>query len=83
MLLALRGWGREEFELASREFLSEVRFGLFAEMAGRWLLEAKFKAFPVDTRNMTHQAAAEAIKGQLAAQSEVKRLRAALGLDDG
>lgn len=83
MLLALRGWGREEFELASREFLAEVRFGLFAEMAGRWLQTAQFRAGPVDTRGMSDKTAGDAIRMQLAAQSEVKRLRAALGLDDG
>lgn len=32
--MALRGWGRDEFQTASPEFMDAVRWGLFAERLG-------------------------------------------------
>lgn len=41
VLLALRGWGHDDFRLATPAFLSAARFAVFAERAGAVLSKAQ------------------------------------------
>lgn len=41
MLLSLRGWGREDFRLATPEFAEAARWAIFAEGGVRELTQAR------------------------------------------
>ena len=81
-ILATRGWGRDEFALASPRFLTAVRTALFAEASVKLLEEAKDAASTAvpDDAPLTYRA--ELLKYRLAGQEELARIRPVLFPED-
>lgn len=74
-ILATRGWGHDEFRLASPRFLSAVRAALFAEAGVRILAESEQAANVAVPSDLPLATRGELIKHRLAAQEDVRRLR--------
>jgi hypothetical protein len=81
-LLALRGWGRDDFATATGDFMAAVRFALFAERVGPILNSAEeIRDQPVDLRN-DPASTRTLMKAKHQAEAAVDSLRDALYPED-
>lgn len=79
--MALRGWGRDDFDYVSRDFRDAVRFALFAEKAAPMLGSLEQVAGMTDAgMDLTNKARLAGAK--VAAIAEAARIRAILEPED-
>lgn len=80
-MLATRGWGRSEFDLATSEFRSAVRFALFAERTTKLLAQLdEVTGMAVDHLNVRDKA--RVTRAQLSAREASEEIRATLFPED-
>jgi hypothetical protein len=81
-LLSLRGWGVDEFRLATPRFLALARWALFAEAGVKILNEAKEAAAISVPREAPPEARAAAVRLRLDGQAVVDSIRPVLFPED-
>lgn len=80
-MLATRGWGREEFDLATGEFRAAVRFALFAERTTK-LLDRLDEVTGMAVDHLDVRDKARVTRAQLSAREASNEIRAALLPED-
>jgi len=81
-LLALHGWGRDDFAHATADFLAAARFALFAERVGPMLEKTEQVRDMEVTRDMTPSSQRAVMKAKAEATEAIDAMRAALYPED-
>lgn len=81
-MLALRGWGVEEFRLVTPEFRSVVHYALLAERLGPALVRNEAEAAESIPKGMAPTDLAAAMRERLAAKDAATQLREFLYPED-